>query len=580
MLRNMITDYATATEVSPYEYIKIYIEKCPEGTEDTKLSWIAESFLGIQKHNKYLKEISSYMSNELSGDDQDFFLIIFHAITFQISPTDMKYLYKCLYNLSKPLLNTFTIFLSNNEALTYVSQVAQSYYDATFITEKIIGPLFNWQPYISEMAHTYAEYIKKIERLKMKPLTVPIKPNVLNRKSHHDSRDVASTAPIDNPPTSIKNKGTKMLTKSAIDKKLNIVYKKNKQRANELLTKVKRDNNHYAKGKSENFYKKVSGIQNETENEYKGPNFVSKKAPASTNVPTVKENTATVKRLNKRIQQFQKEEVQWLEDLVTNYRNMQKIEEMQEYDRQETERQRLLDIEKKHLMGLLSYEEALIARKKLKEENKKKYEDFIKEKVKWEEEIEKWQREELERNRKQVEKLSLLELNLLEARNNATLKKKEIVENVKKNNKELLSKAMKEKEEELERKINMIKELKILSIIAKKIKVPKIVDLTESSGIGLLCEMSIAELQERLNATKMCLKEELENKRKSIKEEKELEKNKLEETKSMIQDYIKERESLKKDKKRIQYRTQATSKEIDDLKKMLEEKRKIRQLIT
>ncbi|XP_022127075.2 RB1-inducible coiled-coil protein 1-like [Pieris rapae] len=585
MLRNMIIDYGASTEISPYEYMKTYISKCPENTEDAKLSWIAEAFLGIQKHGEFLKEIASYMSEELSEEDQDYFIIVFHAITFQITPTDMSYLYKCLFNLSKPLLSTFTNFLSNNEVLTYVSQVAQNTYDTNFITNKIISPLFSWQPYISEMAHNYAEYLKKIERRKIKPLTIPIQPNVLRRKNHSDLGPLRVPSPVpDTPPNSIQKKRHKMLPKSVIDKKLKNMHEKNQINATQLLHVVKTNNSNFAKGRSENYYKKLSDIRNEMDNEYKKTKLnVGKRAFSLPNTaPTIKETTATVKRINTRIQKSQSEEVKWLEDLITNFRDVNKIEQMKDYDRQEKERERLLSIEKKHLMGQISHEEALIAKRKCKEENRKKYEEFLREKQNWDEEIENWKKREMEKNRKQVEKLSLLELNLMEAKNNATLKKKETADQVKKENEAILAQAMEAKQEELEKRIRVIKEIKMLAEIAKKAKVPKIIDLTETSGLGLLCEMSMAELQERLSNMKICFCEELENKKKIIKQEHLAAKNKLKETKESIKSYMNERETLRKEKKssnNIQVNS-TTSKEIGELKKILDEKRKLRVQLT
>lgn len=577
MLRNIIMDYGAANEVSPYEYMKTYIEKCPDTIEDSKLSWIAETFLGIQKHGLFLKEIASHMSDDLAEEDQDYFMIIFHALTFQITPKDMQFLYKCLFNLSKPLLNTFTKFLSNNEVLTFVSQIAQAYYDTNYTTEKIISPLFTWQPYISEMAHTYAEYVKKIENRKLKPPTVPVQPNVLNRKSKEaaPASSPQMSLPL-TPPNSLSMK-KRMLTKSIIDQRLKHSHEKNQQKATKLLNNVKTENFHYAQTKSERYYKRLSSIKDELETECTKQFKPKPTFAVKTSLPPIKETVANLKRTNKRVQLAQEEEVQWLQTLMTTCRNTAKIEEMEEYDRQERERERLLDIEKKHLMGQISYEEAVLAKKKLHEENKKKYEEFIKEKEVWNQEIEKWRKKEMDKNRKQVEKLSLIELNLLQARNGVNAKKKEAAEQLKRESEMILAKAMKAKQEELERRVNMIKEIKILALIAKKAKIPRIIDLTETSGIGSLCEMSFAELQERLSAIKIGLNEELEKKRQMIKEDNIAAKQELQQAKNSIKTYMTERAVMRKQNKKSKMTLDSSSsKEISDLKKILEEKRKLR----
>lgn len=581
ILRNIIIDYENTNEISPYEYMKSYIEKCPESIDDTKLSWIAETFLSFQKHQEFLKEIATHFAEELSSEEQEFFMIIFHAVVFRTEPKDMQYLYKCLFNLCKPLLNTFTKFLSNNELLTFISQVAQAYYDTNFITGKIIGPLFEWQPYIGEMAHNYAEYVKKIETRRLRLPTIPVQMNVLNRKS----KDVPTTPipsqpllPPATPPNSILNKKKRMLTKNAIDQKLKIIHEKNKQKATNLLNSVKNKDYHYAQtAKSEKYHKTISNVKEEIENAFTKPkqNFFIKHTPHSIQV---KETTATVKRLQKRMQMEEDEEVQWLQNVIC-YRNTAKIEEIAEQDRQERERQRLLDIEKKHLMGLITYEEAVLAKQNLVAENKKKYEQFIKEKHLWNEKIEKWRRSEIEKNKKQIEKQTLAEFNLLQIKNELSVKKKETVEMLKKESEMRLAKFMQEKQEELERKIKMIQEIKVLEIIAKKAKVPKVIDLTETSRLGLLCEMSIAELQERLSFMKMGLKEELERKKQKINEEKNAAKQNLEETKNSIKDYMEERAQIRKQNKKLNNNITlnvSDTKNISNLKKILQEKREMR----
>ncbi|XP_050362986.1 uncharacterized protein LOC126781908 [Nymphalis io] len=580
MLKNIINDYGTFNEISPCEYMQMYIEKCPETMENTTITWIVETFLRIQKHSHFHKEVKSHILKELSEEDQDYFIIIFDAILFQISPKDMSNLYKCLFNLSKPLLKTFPTLLSNDDILAFISHIAQSDYDTNFITEKINTPLHSWQPYMKEMINNYNRYVTKMYNKKIKPPTTPVSPRVLNRKIKTTfSHSLKKSSPT--PPNSIC-KGSKMLTKSVIDQKLKQLHDINTQKAVHLLQTVKANNNHYCSQKSENYYKKLSEIKDEIKNEYEN-NFpkLPPKANISSTPPPVKETTTTLKRINKRIQLTEKEELQWLEDLMINCRNTTKIEELEEYDRQEKERERLLDIEKKHLLGKISYEDALIAKKKLYDENKKKYDIFLKEKRLWEEEIENWKRNEMNKNRKQVEKLSLIELDMLHAKNLNIAKKKEIANQIKKESENIISKAEREKQEELDRKIKMIRELKILTMIAKKAKVPKIIDFTESSGLGLLCEMSIAELQERLNFTKIELKEELDKKRKKIQDQKLTLNNDLEETKKNITNYMSERRNIRKQKKnQNKIVDMSSSNEINELKKILEEKRNLRMKLT
>lgn len=576
-MRNILLDYDAANEISPYEYMQTYIEKCPDQTGNLKLTWIADTFLSIQKHKVFLKEISGHFSEKLTEEEQDYFMIILHAITFQVDPKDMALLFKTLFNISKSLLATFTKFLSNNEILTYISDVAQGNYDTKYVTEKIISPLFTWQPYISEMAHSYATYLKKVESRRMKPPTIPVQPTVLNRKSNKETTSLPEIVPNTPPNSKVRIKSKIMLTKSVIDRRLQTLKNNNKQKASNLLNAVKNYDFHYAQPKSDDIYQR-----NKYEFHQIEPLTKPKKVVLNTNLPPIRENVALVQRYNKRKQQVEQEEIDWLHDLLSCCRNQSRVDELNELERNEREKERLYDIERKHLLGQLSYEEAVLAKKKVHEQNKKKYKEYLKDKQLWNDTIEKWKMKQLEYCREQMEKCLMIDLNIAAVRNEIAEKKRENAARVKKETAELYAESLKLKQEEMEKKIKMIKEIKVLSLIAKKAKVPKIIDLTESSGLGLMCEMSIAELQERIAAMKISIKEELERKKAQIKANNDTAKKEFAEVKRSVKKFMSERESIRKlNISKNSSKTNITldavsSKEIEDLKKLLERKRSLR----
>jgi hypothetical protein len=75
-------------------------------------------------------------------------------------------------------------------------------------------------------------------------------------------------------------------------------------------------------------------------------------------------------------------------------------------------------------------------------------------------------------------------------------------------------------EEEMRRKIDLIQQIRALESVP--IVRHKFVDPTETSGHGLLAEMSIAELHERLALAKLAYQEEEETRRKEIAANKEV----------------------------------------------------------
>lgn len=83
--------------------------------------------------------------------------------------------------------------------------------------------------------------------------------------------------------------------------------------------------------------------------------------------------------------------------------------------REEKYREYIEDLQKKHLQGLLSYEEALIAKQKCLKQKKEKTEEFKKEKEAWNKQLEEWKLQEQMRLQEAVEKEKFSEKGAKEA---------------------------------------------------------------------------------------------------------------------------------------------------------------------
>ena len=105
--------------------------------------------------------------------------------------------------------------------------------------------------------------------------------------------------------------------------------------------------------------------------------------------------------------------------------------------------------------------------------------------------------------------------NIVQNKIKRTNENKELFKNIKNNINELTSKAITEKKLELERRDEIVRQIRELE------KLPMIrttgFDPTETQGIGLLEEMSLIELKERLEIQKKMLKEQIESKREENK---------------------------------------------------------------
>lgn len=90
-------------------------------------------------------------------------------------------------------------------------------------------------------------------------------------------------------------------------------------------------------------------------------------------------NAAAIMREGLLVQKKEVEENKKLSDLATGGRDMSEFLSWQQEMRRKDLEDKLADIEAKRLAGKLSYEEAILARQTLIEENRKKVQDIKKE---------------------------------------------------------------------------------------------------------------------------------------------------------------------------------------------------------
>eukprot|EP00729_Bicosta_minor_P012003 gene12003-30736_t len=161
------------------------------------------------------------------------------------------------------------------------------------------------------------------------------------------------------------------------------------------------------------------------------------------------------------------------------------------------DQKRMDEIEMNHLDGLISREEAMLARMKV----------YIADKVKLG-----------EMNRKLVEDTAELYERVYEARNKATGAKAAEAKKVTAESKKLLEEAAVREAKENEKRAEIIRQIRALD--STPVDRAKIVDLSQIAGHGVLGEMSISELRERLAMVKARVAREEADRREQIGREK------------------------------------------------------------
>lgn len=183
--------------------------------------------------------------------------------------------------------------------------------------------------------------------------------------------------------------------------------------------------------------------------------------------------------------------------------------------------------------------------------------------------------------RRLVEETMQSHQNTKEARRKLQLYKQKLVQEVNKESQAIMKRALEEAEEEMREKVALI--AKIRAIESVPVIRFKYVDLTETSGAGLLNEMSIAELGERLSLLKTAEKQELEKKRDDIL------KSKVEKDEMLMKTLAKiskcretegNQSMLRQQEKRKLVKAEISDPKVDELRQKLEQRRAERRSLT
>ncbi|KAK6186208.1 hypothetical protein SNE40_008293 [Patella caerulea] len=303
------------------------------------------------------------------------------------------------------------------------------------------------------------------------------------------------------------------------------------------------------------------------------------RAPPVIKEKAVKLNTATILREGLLYQKREAEVIKKLENLEAGAKDTTPFLKWQSEMRQRDLEVQLAEIERRRFAGKLSYEEAIIARQNLTKENQQRV-------LEMKEETQQIMQEYLERRFKEEQEMrQLVEQTMQGHKNTKNSKKKlqeykqSIVQEVNEESRELMKLALEKAEEDMRRKMELISEIRAME--AFPVIRFKFVDLTSTAGIGLLNEMSIAELRERLSLMKTATKEEEELKRDEILASKQakdqllldtletISKHRTEQTKSAA---IRFEERKKNKDKKIEIKDE----KLTELQRKLEEKKSAR----
>ncbi|XP_077136290.1 cilia- and flagella-associated protein 99 isoform X1 [Ranitomeya variabilis] len=461
----------------------------------------------------YARDGKHYLLSERS-----LFAVISYIAIFRMEDLGLQIFGRIMKCQNFTKMGKFLRFFFNVLNLnTWIKDEWSQIYDSDYVKENWITPLLKWQPEVlnlldsieSKMANgadiikgSKVTEVKEFSITKPKARTIPVPQKIPAQKPHQPVPDGTYRSP----------KEQDVLQ----EKKL-----RNRRKAEELLMEANIGQFNCANPeKSEKTKRVLSEIMKEEDDKLAFNKTKIQPSPIKKvdNVP-VRLNAAAILREGALYQRQVEEELNRIEKLIDGARDPSEFLEWQRQMLGKDLERQLADIECRRLEGKLSREEAVLARQNLIQENKKKVLMKKEETEKLMREYAKKRLQEEKEMRDLVEQVSEGHKNTKQAKLKLQKYKQQIVQEVAEESRELLRQALEEAQEELRRKFELIREIRAMESVP--IIRQKFVDLTQTAGHGLNCEMSVVELRERLALLKEAQRKAEEEKRDQILEEKQ-----------------------------------------------------------
>ncbi|XP_075786992.1 cilia- and flagella-associated protein 99 isoform X2 [Pelodiscus sinensis] len=424
--------------------------------------------------------------------ERNLYVVICYLATFQLEELGLQQFSRIVKSLDVAKMHKFLRFFFNVLNLsTWIKDEWSQIYDSLYVKENWIDPLLEWQPkidpLIKELADKLANRVTTVKTLTVtkpnefdlttpKPRAIPVPEPIPLQEKHH---------PV--PQSTYKPPKEKQL--------LQKIKYRNRRKAEELLLEANVNQLRCATVMPEN--KALKSIDN---------------------VP-IKLNAAAILREGALYQRKMEQELNRIESLLRGARDPSEFLEWQRQMREKDLEQQLAEIECRRLQGKLSHEEAVLARQNVIQENKKKAELKREETAELMRQYAEKRLQEEKEMRELVEQVVEGHKNVKQARMKLQKYKRQIVQEVSGESRELLRQALEEEEEKIKKRYELIQQIRAIESLPFFRN--KFVDLTQTAGYGFSGEMSIVELRERLALLKEAQKKAEEEKRDQIIHEKQ-----------------------------------------------------------
>ncbi|NXW89052.1 CFA99 protein, partial [Alopecoenas beccarii] len=454
--------------------------------------------------------------------ERNLYIVICYLATFRLEELGVQQFSRIVKSLDTAKMQKFLRFFFNALYLnTWIKDEWSKFYDSPYVKENWIDPLLRWQPKVQQLIEQLTDKLSnrtttvKTSRVTQPEefhLTVP-KPRVIPVPL--PIRVLEKSLPV--PPSTYKPPKEK--------KQLEKIKTKNRRKAqvsvlhscSSLFFPLNCFFCVVPFSQVLELYLNLSLYISGVCSTYLDTQYLQSIASID-NIP-IKLNAAAILREGALYQRKMEQELKRVENLLQGARDPSEFLEWQKQMRGKDLEEQLAEIECRRLQGKLSHEEAVLAHQNVVQENKKKANLMREEKAELMHQYAEKRLQEQKEMRELVEQVVEGHKNAKQAKIKLQKYKQQIVQEVCEENRELLRQALEEEEEKLRKRYELIQQIRAIASLPSLRH--KFVDLTETGGHGLICEMSIVELRERLALLREAQKAAEEEKRDQIIHEKQ-----------------------------------------------------------
>lgn len=442
------------------------------------------------------------------------YVVLTYVYLFELDNLTLAYFKKLANTFTAFNMYKFLTFALESQAITsWMADAWYQIYEEKFVDQHILKPLLRFLPEL----HRYVSDLQE----KVNTKTVPKKKECQNTVLQPFNLTQPRPRKLPVPAMIPKVKNANPVPESIYKVPVEVKKLEDKKKQNELMAKKKlweADNFQLECANAAMTSKTLEKLKKIEEEKQSQLQFNKKKAlplPSFQKPTPIKMTKAAILREGQLHLKKEEEEMSKWEDLENGMRDMSPFVNWQTAMKNRDQLEQQKEEESLRLKAKISHEDAILSKHKLTE-NKRQLVRQIKQKAEKAMQILLQQQiEEDEQSKKIVQTISQGHKKAKEAKKKIQEYKKKVVEEMQIENRQLMAEALEQAEVDMKKRLEVINEIRAMAAMAQN-RPQKLIDLTQTSNSGLLCEMSLVELKERLTLLKTEKQEQLNKKRDEI----------------------------------------------------------------